>query len=59
MTGLHGFGIRSVPPCGDCYDDGICSMNCGPKVTPSKPDSESVHRFWRGHITTLSQQPKN
>lgn len=27
------FGIRSVPPCEDCWENGHCSMNCG----PSKP----------------------
>lgn len=26
------FGIRSVPPCEDCWEDGHCSMNCGPAV---------------------------
>lgn len=26
------FGIRSVPPCGDCWPDGHCAMNCGPAV---------------------------
>lgn len=25
---LDDFGIRSMPPCGDCYEDGHCSMNC-------------------------------
>ena len=28
------FGIRSNPPCGDCWPDGHCSMNCGPAVPP-------------------------
>lgn len=32
MNPLPDFGIRSLPPCGDCYDDGHCSMNCGPKL---------------------------
>lgn len=27
---MNTFGIRSVPPCSDCYEDGQCSMNCGP-----------------------------
>ena len=26
------FGIRSVPPCSDCWENGQCSMNCGPSV---------------------------
>jgi hypothetical protein len=26
------FGIRRVPPCPDCWDDGECSMNCGPMM---------------------------
>jgi hypothetical protein len=31
----HGnFGIRSIPPCGDCWEDGTCSMNCGPASLP-------------------------
>lgn len=29
------FGIRSVPPCADCWEDGQCSMNCGPRVDPT------------------------
>ena len=29
MTG-YDFGIRSIPPCSDCWEDGHCSMNCGP-----------------------------
>ena len=28
----YSFGIRSVPPCSDCWEDGQCSMNCGPSV---------------------------
>ena len=24
----YSFGIRSVPPCSDCWEDGQCSMNC-------------------------------
>lgn len=32
VTEFHDFGIRSVPPCGDCYEDGHCSMNCGPRL---------------------------
>lgn len=39
MNALPDFGIRSVPPCGDCYDDGHCSMNCGPAIK-----SESLPR---------------
>lgn len=31
MTGLESFGIRSVPPCRDCHDDGTCAMNCSPR----------------------------
>lgn len=27
---LYDFGIRSVPPCGDCDEDGHCTMNCSP-----------------------------
>lgn len=26
------FGIRSVPPCEDCWEDGHCSMNCGSDI---------------------------
>lgn len=33
MNTMPDFGVRSVPPCGDCYDDdGHCSMNCGRRV---------------------------
>lgn len=32
------FGFRSVPPCSDCWDDGQCSMNCGPRVPSSTLD---------------------
>ena len=32
LTVLDSFGIRSVPPCGDCHDDGTCAMNCGPAI---------------------------
>lgn len=44
MTTMYDFGIRTVPPCGDCYDDGHCSMNCGPKVLrlESLPLAEKV-----------------
>lgn len=28
------FGVRSVPPCGDCDEDGQCLMNCGPVGEP-------------------------
>lgn len=28
------FGVRSIPPCGDCHDDGTCSMNCSPATFP-------------------------
>lgn len=28
MITMHDFGIRLVPPCSDCYEDGHCSMNC-------------------------------
>jgi hypothetical protein len=31
---IHSFGIRSIPPCGDCHDDGTCSMNCSPASFP-------------------------
>ena len=27
---MEAFGIRSIPPCGDCDNDGECTMNCGP-----------------------------
>lgn len=30
------FGIRSVPPCEDCWENGHCSMNCGPTVKIEK-----------------------
>lgn len=33
MTG-YDFGIRSIPPCSDCWEDGHCSMNCGPATKP-------------------------
>ncbi len=29
---LPDFGIRAVPPCGDCHEDGHCSMNCSPRI---------------------------
>ena len=32
MTSLDCFGIRSIPPCSDCWEDGQCSMNCGPAI---------------------------
>lgn len=38
MNPMPDFGVRSVPPCGDCYDDGHCSMNCGPKVNATFVD---------------------
>lgn len=28
------FGVRSVPPCEDCWENGHCSMNCGPAAKP-------------------------
>lgn len=27
---MKSMGIRSIPPCGDCDEDGTCNMNCGP-----------------------------
>lgn len=38
MTPLPDFGIRSIPPCGDCYEDGHCSMNCGRAIEKEKAD---------------------
>lgn len=38
MTGMESFGVRSVPPCGDCHPDGHCSMNCGPKIVAAFVD---------------------
>lgn len=35
------FGIRSVPPCADCWEDGQCSMNCGPSL--EKEDENNGH----------------
>lgn len=32
------FGVRSVPPCGDCDKRGHCTMNCGP-VEPEKENA--------------------
>ena len=29
---IFDFGVRSIPPCGDCDADGHCTMNCGPSV---------------------------
>jgi len=26
----YDFGIRSVPPCDDCDENGHCTMNCSP-----------------------------
>lgn len=39
------FGIRRVPPCGDCWPDGHCSMNCGPaiQIIVPKPAEEKRH----------------
>lgn len=31
------FGIRSIPPCSDCWEDGQCSMNCGPCIGDNMP----------------------
>ena len=32
MISVMEFGIRRVPPCSDCWENGQCSMNCGPAV---------------------------
>lgn len=50
MIMLDRFGIRSVPPCRDCWEDGQCSMNCGPKVNsatvkPLPPEPTPLHIF--------------
>lgn len=36
----YDFGIRSVPPCGDCDERGHCTMNCGPRVVVVTQPSE-------------------
>jgi hypothetical protein len=36
------FGKRSDPPCGDCDEEGYCTMNCGPAIKPSVPLSEQI-----------------
>lgn len=33
----YDFGVRSVPPCIDCWD-GHCTMNCGPTLAESKQE---------------------
>lgn len=33
MTHGYDFGVRSRPPCTDCWD-GHCTMNCGPVIGP-------------------------
>lgn len=56
MNTMPGFGARSVPPCGDCYDDGHCSMNCGPAapvvktffVDPPIPTGFEWFAFYEG-----------
>lgn len=39
---LYRFGLRSVPPCPDCWEDGQCSMNCGPRVEETKMDTTDI-----------------
>jgi hypothetical protein len=34
------FGIRQIPSCGDCYEDGQCSMNCGPRIDSNHDQGE-------------------
>ena len=44
MTGID-FGIRSVPPCGDCDTDGHCTMNCGPAANLTKEKAETLRTY--------------
>jgi hypothetical protein len=41
---VYRFGIRSVPPCPDCWEDGQCSMNCGPAVKPPAPGKRPLEK---------------
>lgn len=34
MLSEYDFGVRSIPPCSDCDENGHCRMNCGPSVKP-------------------------
>lgn len=37
------FGKRSTPPCGDCDEEGYCTMNCGPAIpAPKLPEGFKV-----------------
>ena len=42
MVSCISFGIRREPPCGDCWDDGECSMNCGPEIPKVAAQSSEV-----------------
>ncbi len=48
MTSLDRFGIRSVPPCSDCWEDGQCSMNCGPCVPAAPPQLANTPKVSTG-----------
>jgi hypothetical protein len=42
---LDSFGVRSMPPCADCYDDGHCSMNCGPAIKHESLPRQTAKAF--------------
>jgi hypothetical protein len=45
MISVMEFGIRRVPPCSDCWENGQCSMNCGPRVeTTDEPNLHAPDR---------------
>lgn len=65
----YDFGIRRIPPCKDCWDDGHCSMNCAPRKenkpcgmsSPSSGESQSVQSDCgspssRARLTTNSRR---
>jgi hypothetical protein len=58
------FGIRSNPPCGDCWENGHCSMNCGPAVPPAghPKQREAIadrrpHKLWNGRMKAPKGTP--
>ena len=55
---LYRFGIRSVPPCDDCWEDGVCSMNCGPAKQKGDEDVK-LDQSKNTKINTKNVEPGN
>lgn len=47
---IYDFGIRSIPPCGDCDTDGRCTMNCGPAIRGPSGNETGTARLTKTKI---------